>query len=57
MDYSKELKDLFFMQQAYATLFSVLNKIQIRGDEYFGSLTSLVTEPSPNDRRTINVKI
>ncbi|MBT2575506.1 MarR family transcriptional regulator [Bacillus sp. ISL-51] len=40
MDFSNEIKDLFFMQQAYATLFSVLNKIQIRGDEYFGNLTS-----------------
>ncbi|MGM0747770.1 MarR family winged helix-turn-helix transcriptional regulator [Bacillus atrophaeus] len=40
MDFSKELKDLFFMQQAYATLFSVLNKIQFRGDVYFESLTS-----------------
>lgn len=40
MDFSKELKDLFLMQQTYATLFSVLNKVQFRGDEYYGSLTS-----------------
>ncbi|RJS57306.1 MarR family transcriptional regulator [Bacillus subtilis] len=40
MDYSKELKDLFLMQQSYATLFSVLNKIQSRGDDYYESLTS-----------------
>lgn len=40
MDFSKELKDLFFMQQAYATLFLTLNKIQSSGDEYFEGLTS-----------------
>ncbi|MCO4850584.1 MarR family winged helix-turn-helix transcriptional regulator [Bacillus vallismortis] len=40
MDYAKELKDLFLMQQSYATLFSVLNKIQSRGDDYYESLTS-----------------
>lgn len=40
MDYSKELKDLFLMQQSYATLFSTLNKIQSRGDDYYESLTS-----------------
>ncbi|PHI49493.1 MarR family transcriptional regulator [Bacillus halotolerans] len=40
MNFSKELKDLFLMQQSYATLFSVLNKIQSRGDEYYESLTT-----------------
>ncbi|KXZ20742.1 MarR family transcriptional regulator [Bacillus nakamurai] len=60
MDFQKEIKDLFFMQQAYATLFSVLNKIQIRGDEYFGSLTSrqfmtiVAILHLPGDETTIN---
>nr|WP_206695911.1 MarR family transcriptional regulator [Bacillus subtilis] len=40
VDYSKELKDLFLMQQSYATFFSTLNKIQSRGDDYYESLTS-----------------
>ena len=60
MDFSKELKDLFLMQQAYATLFSVLNKIQIRGDEYFEDLTSrqfmtiVAILHLPEDETTIN---
>lgn len=60
MDFSKELKDLFLMQQAYATLFSVLNKIQIRGDEYFEELTSrqfmtiVAILHLPEDETTIN---
>lgn len=60
MDFSKEIRDLFFMQQAYATLFSVLNKIQIRGDEYFGNLTSrqfmtiVAILHLPEDETTIN---
>ncbi|RUS48863.1 MarR family winged helix-turn-helix transcriptional regulator [Cohnella sp. AR92] len=33
-------KELFLMQQTYATLFSLANKIQIKGDIYFQSLTS-----------------
>ena len=33
-------KELFLMQQTYATLFSLANKIQMKGDKYFGSLTS-----------------
>lgn len=37
MDY---LRELFLMQQTYATLFSVANKIQVEGDKYFDSLTS-----------------
>ncbi|OUC02598.1 MarR family transcriptional regulator [Bacillus thuringiensis serovar medellin] len=60
MDYSKEIRDLFFMQQSYATLFSVLNKIQIRGDEYFESLTSrqfmtiVAILHLPEDETTLN---
>ncbi|MEJ8547233.1 MarR family winged helix-turn-helix transcriptional regulator [Brevibacillus borstelensis] len=33
-------RELFLMQQTYATLFSLANKIQIKGDEYLKSLTS-----------------
>ncbi|AGX43153.1 MarR family winged helix-turn-helix transcriptional regulator [Clostridium saccharobutylicum] len=33
-------KALFLMQQIYATLFSLTNKIQIKGDEYCEPLTS-----------------
>ena len=33
-------RELFLMQQTYATLFSLLNKLQIKGDKYLGSLTS-----------------
>ncbi|MGE6258412.1 MarR family winged helix-turn-helix transcriptional regulator [Heyndrickxia sporothermodurans] len=34
------LKELHFMQQSYATLFSVVNKVQTSGDEYLEILTS-----------------
>jgi len=37
MDYYREL---FLMQQTYATLFSLINKIQTQGDKYLGNLTS-----------------
>lgn len=40
MEYEKELHDLFLMQQAYGTLFSLINKLQITGDTYFDGLTS-----------------
>ena len=40
MDFSKEMKELFFMQQVYAVLFSLANKLQIEGDKYFGEITS-----------------
>ena len=33
-------KELFLMQQAYATLFSLSNKVQMIGDKYFEDLTS-----------------
>jgi DNA-binding MarR family transcriptional regulator len=33
-------KELFLMQQTYATLFSLANKIQIKGDAYLRHLTS-----------------
>ncbi|MGE7920025.1 MarR family winged helix-turn-helix transcriptional regulator [Viridibacillus sp. NPDC093762] len=40
MDINLLLKELHFMQQSYATLFSVVNKVQTRGDEYLEILTS-----------------
>ncbi|TQR35191.1 MarR family transcriptional regulator [Lysinibacillus sphaericus] len=40
MDLQLLLKELHFMQQSYATLFSVVNKVQIKGDEYLEVLTS-----------------
>lgn len=40
MEYEKEIHDLFLMQQAYGTLFSLTNKLQITGDTYFNGLTS-----------------
>ncbi len=33
-------REIFLMEQTYATLFSLANKLQVRGDEYLGSLTS-----------------
>ncbi len=40
MEYSKAIKELFLMQQTYATFFSVTNKLQIQGDNHFEKLTS-----------------
>lgn len=40
MDINRLMKELHFMQQSYATLFSVVNKVQTRGDEYLETLTS-----------------
>ena len=31
---------IFLMQQTYATLFSLANKIQVKGDKYFDNITS-----------------
>ncbi|MFV0393207.1 MAG: MarR family winged helix-turn-helix transcriptional regulator [Coprobacillaceae bacterium] len=39
-DLTKEQQRMFFIQQAYATLFSVNNKIQVQGDRALGELTS-----------------
>ncbi|MFL0197875.1 MarR family winged helix-turn-helix transcriptional regulator [Clostridium sp. WILCCON 0269] len=33
-------REIFLMEQTYATLFSLANKLQVRGDKYLGSLTS-----------------
>lgn len=40
MAYEKELNDLFLMQQTYATLFAVQNKIQSKSDESFETLST-----------------
>lgn len=40
MKFEKELHDLYFMQQVYGTLFSLINKLQISGDGYLDGLTS-----------------
>ena len=40
MDYSPEKRELFLMQQAYATLVSLTNKIENEANKYFKSLTS-----------------
>ncbi|MDR1568061.1 MAG: winged helix DNA-binding protein [Streptococcaceae bacterium] len=40
MDIEKLTLELHYMQQAYATLFSVVNKIQTRGDEVMEEITS-----------------
>lgn len=39
MNYEKELHDLFLMQQAYATMFSLTNKLQIAGDHSLNGMT------------------
>lgn len=39
MNYKKELHDLFLMQQTYATMFSLTNKLQIAGDNSLNGMT------------------
>jgi DNA-binding MarR family transcriptional regulator len=40
MELSNEMKEYSLMQQTYATLFSLTNKLQIKGDRYLEHLTS-----------------
>lgn len=60
MNYTRIIKELFYMQQAYATLFSVTNKLQACGDEYLDGLTSrqsltiVAILHLPEDETTIN---
>jgi DNA-binding MarR family transcriptional regulator len=60
MDFSKELRELFLMEQVYATLFSVTNKLQTQGDNYFKDLTSrqfmtiMAILHLPEDETTLN---
>jgi DNA-binding MarR family transcriptional regulator len=50
----------FLAQQTYATLFSLTNKLQVRGDQYLGQLTSrqlmamIAVAHLPDDQRTLN---
>ena len=50
----------FLMQQTYATLFSLTNKLQVQGDRYLGDLTSrqlmtmLAITHLAEDQRTLN---
>lgn len=59
MEYSKALRELYLMQQTYATFFSVTNKLQIQGDNYFEKLTSrqymimLAVAHLPEDETTL----
>lgn len=39
MSYEKELRELHLMQQIYATVFSLTNKIQVQSDKCFDGLT------------------
>lgn len=40
MDKKEKLEQLYLMQQTYATLFAVTNKLQVLGDKSFHELTS-----------------
>lgn len=35
-----DYREIFLMQQTYATLFSLANKIQVKADKYLGAMTS-----------------
>jgi DNA-binding MarR family transcriptional regulator len=60
MKYAKEIKEYSLMQQIYATLFTLANKLQIKGDNQFESLTSrqfmaiLAVLHLPEDETTLN---
>jgi DNA-binding MarR family transcriptional regulator len=52
----------FLMQQTYATLFSLTNKLQVQGDRYLGDLTSrqlmtllAITHLEEDQRTLINI--
>ncbi|MCU5174650.1 MarR family winged helix-turn-helix transcriptional regulator [Bacillus paranthracis] len=53
-------RELFLMQQTYATLFSLANKIQVKGDKFFEPLTSrqymamVAIAHLPEDETTLN---
>ncbi|MGE6629763.1 MarR family winged helix-turn-helix transcriptional regulator [Bacillus sp. NPDC077027] len=53
-------RELFLMQQTYATLFSLANKIQVKGDKYLELLTSrqymamVAIAHLPEDETTLN---
>lgn len=53
-------REIFLMQQTYATLFSLANKLQVQGDKYYDKLTSrqymamIAIAHLPEDETTIN---
>lgn len=53
-------REIFLMQQTYATLFSLANKLQVKGDKYIENLTSrqfmamLAIAHLPEDETTLN---
>ncbi|MHC1682642.1 MAG: MarR family winged helix-turn-helix transcriptional regulator [Clostridiaceae bacterium] len=53
-------RELFLMNQTYATLFSLANKLQVQGDKYFDKLTSrqymamISIAHIPEDETTLN---
>ncbi len=53
-------RELFLMQQTWATLFSVTNKLQVKGDQYLEKLTSrqimvmVAIVHLPEDQKTLN---
>ena len=53
-------REMFLMQQSYATLFSLSNKIQVKGDKYFECLTTrqfmamIAIVHLPEDKTTLN---
>ena len=53
-------REIFLIEQAYATLFSLTNKIQVQGDRYLNGLTSrqlmtmLAITHLPEDHKTLN---
>jgi DNA-binding MarR family transcriptional regulator len=53
-------REIFLMQQTYATLFSLTNKLQVHGDKYLESLTSrqfmvmIAITHLPEDEATLN---
>jgi len=54
------IREIFLMQQTYATLFSLANKLQVQGDKYLENLTSrqfmamLAIAHLPEDETTLN---
>ena len=53
-------REIFLMQQTYATLFSLANKLQVQGDKYYDKLTSrqymtmIAIAHLPEDETTLN---
>jgi Transcriptional regulators len=60
MEYKDEMQEYSLMQQTYATLFSLANKLQLQGDRYLEHLTSrqfmaiLAVLHLPEEETTLN---